>query len=66
MQVALKGAFSSSLSASSLSCYRCGDLSESARDVADCLSSNETEVEQCGPGEGCVVFKRLYKKASGE
>ena len=49
----------------SLSCYRCGALSQNAREILDCLSGSET-VEECAAGEACVVFKRLYKKGSGE
>ena len=32
--------------------------------MEDCIGPNT--VEQCLPSEACVVFKRLYKKGSGE
>ncbi|TRY75710.1 hypothetical protein TCAL_01259 [Tigriopus californicus] len=52
------------LEVTGLSCYKCGTLADSARNVQDCDPSKRFQVEQCGINEACVVFKRLYKKGS--
>ena len=46
-----------------LSCYTCGGLSENVRKIEDCKGA--FRIEQCQEHETCVVFKRLYKKGSG-
>ncbi len=59
----LKYVFFLFVTGQSLSCYRCGSLNANARKIEDCQGPNT--VEECAPNEACVVFKRLYKKGSG-
>ena len=50
--------------ANALSCYRCGSLSPNVRKIQDCVGPYG--IEDCSTDEACVVFKRLYKRGSGE